>query len=248
MQDFFLTVPGPKMIWEFGELGYDFSINRCVDGTINNNCRLDNKPIRWDYKTIIQRKRLYDIYTSLNKLRFHGWYKDVFIANNINLTRNLSGAFKTMTIRSATDSSMLCVVGNFDVTQQTGSFTFPAGGTWYDYLNGNTITATGAAQNITLQPGEFHLYLNRNLTNVVITPVSGLNGSGNQLQANVYPNPGHSISVLDIIVPQNGTLQVNLFNNLGQKMRSIFSGMVTKGKHSLDISDKITNLAAGYIG
>ena len=46
---FFLTAPGPKMIWQFGELGYDFSINRCVDGTINNNCRLDNKPIRWDY-------------------------------------------------------------------------------------------------------------------------------------------------------------------------------------------------------
>ncbi|HEY6063264.1 MAG TPA: alpha-amylase family glycosyl hydrolase, partial [Chitinophagaceae bacterium] len=142
---FFLTAPGPKMIWEFGELGYDFSINRCVDGSINNNCRLDNKPIHWDYKSNIQRKRLYDIFTSLNKLRFHSWYKDVFIANNINLTRNLSGAFKTMTIRSATDSSMLCVIGNFDVTPQTGSFTFPSGGTWYDYLNGNTITATGAA-------------------------------------------------------------------------------------------------------
>ena len=25
----FLTVPGPKMIWQFGELGYDQSINRC---------------------------------------------------------------------------------------------------------------------------------------------------------------------------------------------------------------------------
>ena len=24
---FFLTVPGPKMIWQFGELGYDYSIN-----------------------------------------------------------------------------------------------------------------------------------------------------------------------------------------------------------------------------
>ena len=24
---FFFTVPGPKMIWQFGELGYDYSIN-----------------------------------------------------------------------------------------------------------------------------------------------------------------------------------------------------------------------------
>jgi hypothetical protein len=242
---FFLAAPGPKMIWEFGELGYDFSINRCVDGTINNNCRLDNKPIRWDYKDVIQRKRLYDIFTSLNKLRFHSWYKDVFIANNINLTRNLSGAFKTMTIRSATDSSMLCVIGNFDVTSQAGSFTFPSGGTWYDYLNGNTFTATGAAQNITLQPGEFHVYLNRNLTNAVITPVSGLNGSGNQLLATIYPNPPTTNSVLDIYTPQNGKVLVDLLNNLGQKIKTIFSGTMARGKHSLDISDKINNVPAG---
>ena len=95
------------MIWQFGELGYDFSINRCVDGTISNDCRLSNKPIRWDYLTVVQRKRLYDIFASVNKLRFHPWYKDVFIANNINIARSLNGAFKSMTIRSATDSSTL---------------------------------------------------------------------------------------------------------------------------------------------
>ena len=242
---FFLTAPGPKMIWEFGELGYDFSINRCVDGSINNNCRLDNKPIRWDYKAVIQRKRLYDIYTSLNKLRFHSWYKDIFIANNINLTRNLGGAFKTMTIRSATDSSLLCVIGNFEVTAQTGSFTFPAAGTWYDYLNSGTFTATGGAQNITLQPGEFHVYLNRNLVNAVVTPVTNNNTPGNQLLATVYPNPAQSNSVLDIDVPQTGKVQVDLLNNIGQKIATIFSGTLSRGKHRLSLSDKINNLPAG---
>jgi hypothetical protein len=150
-----------------------------------------------------------------------------------------------MIIRSATDSSMLCVIGNFDVTSQTGSFTFPSGGTWYDYLNGNTITATGATQNITLQPGEFHVYLNRNLTNAVITPVSGLNGSGNQLTANVYPNPARTYSILDIYVPQNGNVFVDLLNNMGQEIKTIFSGTMTKGKHSLDLSNKINNIPAG---
>jgi hypothetical protein len=44
------TVPGPKMLWEFGELGYDFSINYCTRTVlINNSCRVDPKPIRWDY-------------------------------------------------------------------------------------------------------------------------------------------------------------------------------------------------------
>ncbi|MBC7873069.1 MAG: T9SS type A sorting domain-containing protein, partial [Ferruginibacter sp.] len=242
---FFLTAPGPKMIWEFGELGYDFSINRCVDGSVNNNCRLDNKPIRWDYKDVIPRKRLYDIYSSLNKLRFHPWYKDVFIANNINLTRSLGGAFKTMTIRSATDSSVLCIVGNFDVAAQTGTFSFPFGGTWYDYLNGGTFTATGSAQNILLQPGEFHVYLNRNLVNAVVTPVTTTTTPGNQLKAMVYPNPWQSNSVLELYVPQGGKVQVDLLNNIGQQVTTIFSGNLSRGKHSLPLSDKINNLPAG---
>ncbi len=242
---FFLTAPGPKMIWEFGELGYDFSINRCVDGSVNNNCRLDKKPIRWDYKNEIQRKRLYDIYTSLNKLRFHPWYKDVFIANNISLTRSLGGAFKSMSIRSAMDSSVLCVVGNFDVTAQTGSFSFPVAGTWYDYLNGGTFTATGTAQSITLQPGEFHVYLNRNLVNAVVTPVSNNTIQGSQLQAAVYPNPVQANAILEINVPQTGKVQVDLLNNMGQKITTIFSANLSRGKHNLPLFDKINNLPAG---
>ena len=242
---FFLTAPGPKMIWQFGELGYDFSINRCTDGTINNNCRLSNKPIRWDYKDVIQRKRLYDIFSSLNKLRFHPWYKDIFTANNINLTRNLIGAFKTMTIRSATDSSVLCVVGNFDVTAQTGAFTFPVAGTWYNYLNAGTFTATGGVQNITLQPGEFHIYLNRNLVNAVVTPVTNTTTPGNELQAIVYPNPSKGTAVLDISLPQTGKVQVDLLNSMGQKVAAIFSGNLSRGKHRIPLPDKINNLPAG---
>ncbi len=242
---FFLTAPGPKMIWEFGELGYDYSINRCVDGTINNNCRLDKKPIRWDYKDVVQRKRLYDVYSSLNKLRFHPWYKDAFIANNINLTRNLAGGFKTMTIRTATDSSDICVVGNFDVTAQAGAVSFPIAGTWYDYLNGGTFTATGGAQNITLQPGEFHVYLNRNLINAVVTGVGGTTNSGDQLTGSVFPNPVQPGSILQLYVPQTGKLTVDLYNPIGQKVTTVFSGMLSRGKHNLSLLDKINNLPAG---
>lgn len=42
----FFTIPGPKMIWQFGELGYEFSINRCGDGSINPGCRTDENQLR----------------------------------------------------------------------------------------------------------------------------------------------------------------------------------------------------------
>ena len=241
---FFLVAPGPKMIWEFGELGYDQSINRCINGSINNNCRLDNKPILWNYQQEVSRKHLYDVFARLNGLRFHPLYKDVFTGNGISLSNNFSGAFKTMTIRTATDSSMLCVLGNFDVIQQTGSFSFPKSGTWFDYLNGTALTATGSAQNITLQPGEYHVYLNRNIGNIVIPPTDTTT-AGNVFTAKLYPNPIQLSTILEINLPDAGTLRAELYNNVGQKIATIFSGNLTRGKHSIPLTDKIYNLPAG---
>ncbi|MGB3154149.1 MAG: T9SS type A sorting domain-containing protein, partial [Chitinophagaceae bacterium] len=248
---FFLTIPGPKMIWQFGELGYDYSITSCHPGNTipqpypSDQCRLVGKPIRWDYLQSVPRRRLYDIYSSLNKLRFHPWYKDVFTANAISIDRNLSGVFKSMRLRSATDSSCLVAIGNFDVVAQSGSVTFPVAGTWYDYLNGSTITATGSAQNFNLLPGEFHVYLNRNLINAVVTGVGNITGSGNQLTASVNPNPVSSSSSLEINVPVTCKVLVELVFLSGQKGITVFTGTMTRGKHSIPLGDKINNLPAG---
>jgi hypothetical protein len=150
-----------------------------------------------------------------------------------------------MTIRSATDSSMLCVIGNFDVNPQSGTITFPSAGTWYDYLNGNTFTATGAAQSISLQPGEFHVYLNRNLINAVTTPVIDINNPGNALQAVVYPNPVQANSITEIYVPERGNVQVDLWNAEGKKVQVVFTGTLAKGKHTILLSAKTNNLPPG---
>jgi glycosidase len=242
---FFFNMPGPKMIWQFGELGYDYSINHCPDGTVNTNCRLSNKPIRWDYYTSpthIQRKRLYDIYSALNKLRYHPWYRANFTSNRIG--RNLSGAFKWL--QTTTDTSNICVVGNFDVVQTTGTVTFQNAGTWYDYLNGGTFTATGGAQNITLQPGEYRVYVNRNLTNAVVTSTGGVTPApGSMLTASVFPNPAGSNAVLVVNVPVTDKIQVVYFNQAGQQIGVLFSDRLTKGEHRIPLAGKLDKLSAG---
>jgi 1,4-alpha-glucan branching enzyme len=172
---FFFTIPGPKMVWQFGELGYDYPINYCQDGSVNNNCRTDPKPIKWNYLQDADRKHLHDVYSSLIKLRFNPYYSGVFTSNQIEYS--LSGAFKWLKVTEGISS--LVVIGNFDVVSQTGSVIFPLAGTWYDYLNGTTITATGAAQPFTLQPGEYHVYLNRNAA----LPVSLISFSGKNIGA-----------------------------------------------------------------
>lgn len=242
---FFLSAPGPKMIWEFGEMGYDQSINRCENGTIDNSCRLDKKPILWNYLQVSQRKALYDVFSKMNKLRFHSWYKDIFIANNTSLTRSLSGGIKNMIIRSAADSSMLIVIGNFDVNTQSTTITFPSAGIWYDYLKDVTFSATGSAQNITLQPGEYRVYLNRNVNNITVTPVLDLPGQEDKLLAVVYPNPVNLESVLEINIPETGKAEIVLISSAGQPIQRIFSGTLARGNHIMELSDKIRHLPAG---
>jgi 1,4-alpha-glucan branching enzyme len=65
----FYTIPGPKMLWEFGELGYDQSINRCEDGSISEDCRLSPKPVKWDYLNDNDRERLFQHTADLLRLR-----------------------------------------------------------------------------------------------------------------------------------------------------------------------------------
>ena len=154
---FFFTIPGPKMVWQFGELGYDYSINYCPDGSINNNCRTYAKPIRWDYLADANRKNLYNVWAALARLRKNATISDLFTSNNI--TRDLSGAFKWMKISQGANQMM--VIGNFDVVSQTGSVSFPTGGTYYDFFTGSTFAATGGSQSFTLQPGEYHIYFNQ---------------------------------------------------------------------------------------
>jgi glycosidase len=153
----FLTIPGPKMIYEMGELGYDLSINTCTDGTLppNGDCRTARKPFRWNYLQDPNRRNLYDMIGKVLGLR----KANPALFSSSNYTANFSTLVKSFQIsgpgRSAT------IIANFDVTAQNASVTFQNAGTWTDFLTNATITATGNAQTISLQPGEYHIYLNQ---------------------------------------------------------------------------------------
>jgi 1,4-alpha-glucan branching enzyme len=139
---FLMSVPGPKMIWQFGELGYDVSIDE--------NGRTGEKPIRWIYNTDVQRKALYNAYAGFISMRKNN---DVF--NSGNYQYNVSGAVKFVKYSSATQN--VIVLGNFDVVSQTANISFPQNGTWYDKASGQTIAVSGN-YNAVLAPGEYHIF------------------------------------------------------------------------------------------
>jgi 1,4-alpha-glucan branching enzyme len=139
---FLMFVPGPKMIWQFGELGYDVSIDE--------NGRTGEKPIRWQYNTDVQRKTLYNTYAGFISMRKNN---DVFSSTNYQY--NVSGAVKFIKYSSAAQN--VVVIGNFDVVSQTANVSFPQNGTWYDKATGQTINVSGN-YNAVLAPGEYHIF------------------------------------------------------------------------------------------
>jgi 1,4-alpha-glucan branching enzyme len=226
---FCFMIPGPKMIWQFGELGYDYSINYCPgSGAINESCRTDAKPVKWDYLQQADRRQLYDVYAALLKLRGHPLFKNGFVTNRVE--RSLGGGFKWLKI--TTDTSNILVTGNFDVTTATGTVTFQNAGTWYDYLTGQTINATAGAQSLTLQPGEYHVYLNRNITSIS-TPTNDLDNPDQQARLTVYPNPILKNATIEYELPESATINISLLTLYGQQVAVLQSGFKAKGTYKL---------------
>lgn len=177
------TVPGPKMLWQFGELGYDFSINYCENGTVNPNCRVGNKPIRWDYYQNASRRRLYDVTAALLHLR-HSY--DAFESTNFQLG---IGAGRVRTVRLIGSNLKVYVMANTELTPQTVTANFPNTGTWYEYYSGRTLDVTATNLSVSLQPGEFRLYTDRfvPVPAGLSTPTAEVTGAFTEL--NAFPNP-----------------------------------------------------------
>ena len=169
---FYFTVPGPKMIWQFGEYGYDISIDE--------NGRVGEKPILWEYLEETSREILFNKYRELIGLRNK---YDVFTEGTF--TWQPDGKFKSIHIANA-DTSVV-IIGNFDVLSTTMDPQFQHTGTWYNFLTGNEINITDVNAEIPLGPGEVHIYTDQKLHTPDI--VTGIEISDIGSDIRVYPNP-----------------------------------------------------------
>jgi len=140
---FLMAVPGPKMIWQFGELGYDISIDQ--------GGRTSDKPILWNYQDHPKRQLLYQAYAKYIKMKTRN---QAFQSNDFEF--ELKGAVKYILLKDQV--SNVLVFGNFDVIPQDTLVNFPKTGIWYDYVSGETINIPSSQHSITLSPGEYHIY------------------------------------------------------------------------------------------
>ena len=149
---FFFTVPGPKMIWQFGELGYDVSIDY--------NGRIGRKPLHWEYYDVSQRKALYDTYAKLIDLRMKN--PDMFTSTakmswQVSVSDWGNGRF--LTLSDATGTKQLVGIGNFTNAGITTTASFPKTGTWYNYMNtAETLNVNSTTMSIPVPANDFKIF------------------------------------------------------------------------------------------
>ncbi|MEA1897624.1 MAG: alpha-amylase family glycosyl hydrolase [Bacteroidota bacterium] len=209
---FFFTIPGPKMIWQFGELGYDVSIDV--------PCRVCNKPILWDYYEVNDRLRLYQVYSSLADLKVN---EPAFGTDNFQL--NTSGMQKRINLYHA-DMDVV-VLGNFDIVPGNIDPNFSVTGRWYEYFTGDSVDVTGTSDLIDLEAGEYRIYTTKRLTTPdIITdvkdlPISKFENSGS---IKIYPNPSSSGFQVALNTKEQKSLSLEIFNLSGKKVNSLYTG------------------------
>lgn len=178
---FFIPIPGPKMIWQFGELGYDYSINYCWDtNTIDEQCRTYPKPVRWDYYEEPDRKRLYKVMSALNHLKHT---EEAFSTTDFNI--DVAGSGKRIHLNH--ESMDVTIVGNFDVSSFTMVPGFQHTGTWYDYFTGESFEVTDLNEPFFYEAGEYHIYTDQFLETPEID--TSIEEKESSAHATVWPNP-----------------------------------------------------------
>ncbi|MBF4506639.1 T9SS type A sorting domain-containing protein [Flavobacterium sp. JLP] len=212
-----LLIPGPKMIWHFGELGWDDSIFTCNNGTVNDasatitgDCKLDTKPQpQWAENWLgdPNRNKIYYDWAKMINLKVT---EPVFLgtatmANANTLTVNIKITNASL---ASTQLKDVLIIANFDVTAQNVATGFQYSGTWYNLMDNSTLNVTDPTATINLAPGEYRVYGNKT-ANLALPDFE--KGSS----VNLYPNPVSNYFTLNIAVTK-----VQVYAISGQLVKS----------------------------
>jgi len=176
---FFFTVPGPRLMWQFGEVGYGWGPDECLRPFAGEDLcppgapiRIGPKPVRWEYADSTQspdRDELYKTWKALIHLRTdHEVFSRKRGLNNPEegIKMKVGDGAVVRCLRLEDENLDALIVGNFGLTIQStavevgvseGPCSFTATGTWHNFFENDTLQVSSARQ-FRLRPGEFHLY------------------------------------------------------------------------------------------
>ena len=212
----FFGIPGPKMIWQFGELGYDVSINTCADGTISEECRLSNKESAFSLgmEENIRRVQLYNTWSRIISLR-----NTEKIFHTTNFITNLLSDLKYIQLFSEDNNGIISevlIVGNFGLESVKVPIELFPDGELYDIFSNNMPVEKSILSENPLQPGQFFIIADGKTK---IEDDIGLTLSTESVvhwDYKIYPNP--TTGILNIQLPSWDNYDITFTNSNGKKV------------------------------
>jgi glycosidase len=224
----FTLVPGPKMIWQFGELGYDVSIF-WPSGT--DVSRTAAKPIRWNYFWEEARQGLYRAWSAINKLKH---MQPVYSVTTYGL--DLGGTGKRMWLSHPDMNTS--VTANFDVFGFDMTPDFQHTGTWYNYMTGEPLQVNQTNMTLFYEPGKYYIFTDQPL------PVPDLDfvpepeepssvAENNALHTRIYPNPSTGNTFIEYQLNGDVARSIQITDLTGRIIRSFTQGVSRPGLNRL---------------
>ncbi len=214
-----LLVPGPKMIWHFGEKGWEQSIFTCNNGTLNTDtdptpgdCKLDTKPQpQWTptWTNDANRNKIYTDWSKIIDLKISNpvFSGDYSITSGGTLQPKIY-IFDT-TIASG-ELKNVVILSNFDVVSANVTPNFPTTGNWKNLMDNTTLNVTNTTTPINIEAGGFRIYGDQAaLSTATFDPLDYLT---------LAPNPSSDYFTLN-----SGLAKVQLFSITGQLIKTFMN-------------------------
>ena len=151
---FHFLSPYPKMMWQFGELGYDVSINANDSGVVGSGdeYRTHRKPVRWEYLNDANRKALYDALSKIISWRtdHEEYYGQDVLSVHSWRTGDAEMSGKTLVM------DKVIVVANFTNAEATTNVAVTSAitGEWTNLLTGESVEV-GSSYSVTLAGSDY---------------------------------------------------------------------------------------------
>ena len=200
------------MIWQFGEVGYDISIDY--------NGRLGKKPIKWNYLNELNRKNIYNTWSYLVSLRKK---HSIFSDPQSKIDTWLNSSIKKIQYSLGEENAIL--ITNFDVKTLQTSVSLPSAGHWYHATLGEKIYVEDNELVVSIPAGTFLLmtdfeidYLPKGQAKLSVEEI--IMPKSLRLHSN-YPNPFNPKTVIRYDLPKEATVKILIYDMLGRLVTTL---------------------------
>ncbi|MPM94406.1 hypothetical protein SDC9_141552 [bioreactor metagenome] len=152
---FATLIPGPKMLWEFQELGYDYSIE-------SQGGRTNAKPSAWGWLDLAHRKAVYETVSKIISIR--KLFPIAFTEGNFDLQIGTSNWDNGRVITLTHSDLNLVVMGNFKPDAAATIYaTFPKTGMWYNAITGESTDVSSNNTSYSVNAGQVLILADRKI-------------------------------------------------------------------------------------